>query len=144
MKNKVIIVVSSVLLIIVLSLIIVISLSDKTPTENELNNQYTVDEQSPISDYNHIDDLIINNGNLDSSDNVEFIKDLGKIPENKIFAYRVQTTDELNVSDMYSDYIYSITGTRVDTYWVECIDDVTEKVYWYSSDGVLQSETLTY
>lgn len=144
MKNKVIIIISSILLLIVLGLIIMISLDTETPTEDELNNQYVADEQLPISDYNHIDDLIINNGNLDMSDNVEFIKDLGKIPENKIFAYRVQSTDELNVSDMYSDYIYNLTGMVVDTYWVECIDDVTEKIYWYTNDGVLQSEILTY
>lgn len=144
MKNKVIIIISSILLLIVLGLIIMINFGTKTPTEDELNNQYVADEQLPISDYNHIDDLIINNGNLDTSDNVEFIKDLGKIPENKIFAYRVQSTNELNVSDMYSDYIYNLTGMVVDTYWVECIDDVTEKIYWYTSDGVLQSEILTY
>lgn len=137
MKNKIIIIVSGVLLSIVIVGVIIANLnSGDEPTDDKLNNQYEAEEQRESTAL-HIDNIINNSGKIDNSINLKFVKDLGYTPESKIYAFKTADSSE-DVSDLYADYIENQTGQRPDIYWIESTLD-GELIYWYASDGILQS-----
>ena len=137
MKNKIIVIISGLIILISVILIVCNSL-ESNETSVSVNSKSITDDSINIPN-----DININkNSEIDAYDK-QFIDD-ANISNSSVYSVIVYGSDEESAGNLYMDIIRDISNIEVDRYWIVTIDDLSETLYWYDTAGVLQQYYISY
>lgn len=145
MRNKIIFIVSIILILITVIVLFNTIKNDSSPGEFSgigSNNTFTPeDSRLTVDEY-----TIIGDTGVSKKSSKKILDDRNNIISginNEIYAFSTELSEE-GLPDQYSDIISKYTDRDVGLYWVVPISDDEEMIYWYNESNELQSYNKRY